>query len=413
MRADRFDERLEQYAPGDRVAVLVARRDRLLSLTSLSVPNRPGSGVWNRALARSVQRHLSCTDKVWESTQAGYADIDGGFGSRNQRKIHRIDDIGDFVGALVLFRLHGRPLGWGASTGDGRPPRSRALVPSYSNSTPGRVHCRWLKSGPHGIRRAPSTSARCCSRSAGVAGGRWLRLPSATALRPRNCSPVWIHSSLEYAPLDLVLVDVSDDRKNGKRSFASTIHRFVTPRRQRRPPHRARRSSNAAVTCSPSRMVTRSSIAAGCAHVSGPGRSEVMAVTGLTLLDPSGGRCVPCCGRAPFCREWLRVEGSDVAGALQQMLEYADVNIAFWQPGTSVAAPYTHVFEPAAIVRAATASPVPFARRRVPLTHTTRKIDLADALLPIADADGADDLCERKMVGTALGTAQVGITARP
>jgi predicted metalloprotease with PDZ domain len=32
VRADRLDERLEQYAPGDRVAVLVARRDRLLSL---------------------------------------------------------------------------------------------------------------------------------------------------------------------------------------------------------------------------------------------------------------------------------------------------------------------------------------------------------------------------------------------
>ena len=32
VRADRLDERLEQYAPGNRVAVLVARRDRLLSI---------------------------------------------------------------------------------------------------------------------------------------------------------------------------------------------------------------------------------------------------------------------------------------------------------------------------------------------------------------------------------------------
>jgi len=32
VRADRLDERLEQYSPGDRVSVLVARRDRLLSL---------------------------------------------------------------------------------------------------------------------------------------------------------------------------------------------------------------------------------------------------------------------------------------------------------------------------------------------------------------------------------------------
>ena len=32
VRADRLDERLEQYAPGDRVSLLVARRDRLLSM---------------------------------------------------------------------------------------------------------------------------------------------------------------------------------------------------------------------------------------------------------------------------------------------------------------------------------------------------------------------------------------------
>ncbi len=32
VRADRLDERLEQDAPGNRVAVLVARRDRMLSI---------------------------------------------------------------------------------------------------------------------------------------------------------------------------------------------------------------------------------------------------------------------------------------------------------------------------------------------------------------------------------------------
>ena len=35
VRADRLDERFEQYAPGDRIAMLVARRDRLLSLDVL------------------------------------------------------------------------------------------------------------------------------------------------------------------------------------------------------------------------------------------------------------------------------------------------------------------------------------------------------------------------------------------
>ena len=32
VRTDRLDERLEQYTPGDRISLLVARRDRLLSL---------------------------------------------------------------------------------------------------------------------------------------------------------------------------------------------------------------------------------------------------------------------------------------------------------------------------------------------------------------------------------------------
>jgi predicted metalloprotease with PDZ domain len=32
VRSDRLDERLEQYASGDRIVVLVARRDRLISI---------------------------------------------------------------------------------------------------------------------------------------------------------------------------------------------------------------------------------------------------------------------------------------------------------------------------------------------------------------------------------------------
>ena len=45
VRADRLDERLEQYAPGDRVALLVARRDRLLSLDVVlgAEPPEPGA----------------------------------------------------------------------------------------------------------------------------------------------------------------------------------------------------------------------------------------------------------------------------------------------------------------------------------------------------------------------------------
>ena len=41
MRADRLDERFEQYAPDDRVTFLVARRDRLLSLDVILAAEPP------------------------------------------------------------------------------------------------------------------------------------------------------------------------------------------------------------------------------------------------------------------------------------------------------------------------------------------------------------------------------------
>ena len=45
VRADRLDERLEQYVPGNRVTVLVARRDRMLTLSSPSGPSLPKIGA--------------------------------------------------------------------------------------------------------------------------------------------------------------------------------------------------------------------------------------------------------------------------------------------------------------------------------------------------------------------------------
>ncbi len=43
VRADRLEERLEQYAPGDRISLLVARRDRLLSLDVVVAGEPPRS----------------------------------------------------------------------------------------------------------------------------------------------------------------------------------------------------------------------------------------------------------------------------------------------------------------------------------------------------------------------------------
>jgi hypothetical protein len=148
---------------------------------------------------------------------------------------------------------------------------------------------------------------------------------------------------------------------------------------------------------------------------------DVMTVTGLTLprsIERPMRAGLPA--GAPFCREWMRVsdDWNQTAGAMQKLLERAGANVAFWQPGTSVAGPYTHVFEPAAIVRSSTTSPSPFPEvRRAPMTNVTRDVDLAAGLLPIADAAGADDiLLNVTWSGALVGTAHIahrGATVSP
>jgi hypothetical protein len=138
-------------------------------------------------------------------------------------------------------------------------------------------------------------------------------------------------------------------------------------------------------------------------------------VTGLTLPRSIGRpmRAVLPAG-TPFCREWLRVE-ADGTQSISKTLERFGANVALWRPDTSVARPYTHVFEPAAIVRAATASPATLAGpRRVPLTNTTRNIDLADAIRTIADADAADEITLNvTWSGAPIGTAHVAHHGAP
>jgi hypothetical protein len=91
------------------------------------------------------------------------------------------------------------------------------------------------------------------------------------------------------------------------------------------------------------------------------------------------------------------------------MLERCGANVALWRPDAAVAGPFTHVFEPAALVRAATASAASLAGpRRVPLTNTTRHIDLANAIQTIADGDAADDIVLNvTWSGAPIGTAHI------
>jgi hypothetical protein len=103
---------------------------------------------------------------------------------------------------------------------------------------------------------------------------------------------------------------------------------------------------------------------------------------------------------------------------LQKLFERARANVAFWQPGAAVAGAYTHVFEPAAIVRSSTASPACLAEaRRGPMAHVTRHVDLAAGLQPITDAANADDiLLNVTWSGASVGTAHIahrGATVSP
>jgi hypothetical protein len=137
-----------------------------------------------------------------------------------------------------------------------------------------------------------------------------------------------------------------------------------------------------------------------------------MTVTGLTLprsIERPMRAALPA--GAPFCREWSRVgvDRSVADAAMQKVLERAGANVAFWRPGSSPVGPYTHVFEPAAIIRAeSTASPSMTDARRVAMTHATRSVDLAAGLQPITDATGADDLALHvTWAGTHVGTAHL------
>ena len=65
VRADRLDNRLEQYRPGDRVTLLVARREQLvrLDLTFGAEPPR----AWRLEVHPSAQEGQQSTRQKWLS----------------------------------------------------------------------------------------------------------------------------------------------------------------------------------------------------------------------------------------------------------------------------------------------------------------------------------------------------------
>ncbi len=255
-----------------------------------------------------------------------------------------------------------------------------------------------LLSQPASVPSGPLVTVAVCSRT------------PAAQLQPCLDSLI----ALDYASLDLVLIDASDDRTR-----VETLIRDQYPT--------IRYSSAPGAGAAPRRAVSecRGDVLAlthGDAVVDRRWVSrlvsvfladpEVMTVNGLTLprsIEPPMRTALPA--GAPFCREWSRVgvDGSHADGSMQNVLERAGANVAFWQPGSSVAGPYTHVFEPAAIVRGASTSfPSIAEARRVPMTHATRAVDLAAGLQPITDATSADDLVLHvTWSGASVGTAHL------
>lgn len=340
-------------------------------------------------------------------------------------KFTELADIGDFVSALVLFRLHGRPLGWGAApVTDGRPDRGalvRQLLEQHAWSCALPLAERAVLSGIPP--RAIDVASMLMSQPPVLPGGPLVTVAVCNRTQASQLQPCLDSLlALDYAPLDLVLVDASDDRA---RVEALLRDHYPTIRYSSAPGAGAA-SRRAIAECRGDvlalthgdAVVDRRWVSRMVAvFLADP---DVMTVTGLTLprsIDRPMRAGLPA--GAPFCREWSRVGlDSNSTGSMQKILERAGANVAFWQPGTAATGPYTHVFEPAALVRASSVSPASLAgARRAPLTHATRSVDLAAGLLPIADAGEADNLqLDVTWSGAVLGTAHIthhGATVSP
>lgn len=331
-------------------------------------------------------------------------------------KFTELNDIGDYSGALVLFRLHGRPLGWGAApVTDGRLDRAslvRQLLEQHAWScalplAEKAVHCgnppraidvgSMLLSPPTSTSGGPLVTVAVCSRT------------PAAQLQPCLDSLM----AVDYAPLDLVFIDASDDRTRVEtliRDHYPSI-RYSSAADAGAAPRGAVaecRGDVLALTHGDTVVDRRWISRLVAVFLADP---DVMTVTGLTLprsIERPMRASLPA--GAPFCREWRRlgIDSSHADGTMEKVIELAGANIAFWRPGSSTVGPYTHVFEPSAIIRAASAHQVTLSEpRRVPMTHATRSVDLAN-LQPITDATGADDLTLNvAWCGTTLGTAHI------
>jgi len=325
--------------------------------------------------------------------------------------------VQDCHSALVLFRLHGRPLGWGTSrVTDGRldvPGLARQFVQEQA----------WCCALPlaeravHGS-RAPRTldaTSLLASPPQRLSSGPLVTVAVRSRTRASGLRPCLDSLlRLDYSSLDLVLIDASDDcrqvealvrdqypriRYSHARGLGTSSRRAVAECR----------GDILAVTGGDAVVDEQWGSALVNVFLADP---EAMTVSGL-VLPPSLRRPLKpgLPGGAPFCRRWWRAreDGDASQRANDWALERASSNVAHWRPMDATPARYTRVWEPAAIVRTASITPVVHpSRGRGPMNEAERSIDLAEGLSSIDDASKCDSLRVRvTWSGAPIGTVRV------
>ena len=303
--------------------------------------------------------------------------------------------------ALVLFRLHGRPLGWGASpVTEGRLDGGtlvRQLVHQHAWSCALPLAERAVRSGraPGAVDAASLLQSPPQSLSSGplVTVAVRSRTPAS---RLRQCLDSLVR--LDYPLVDLVLIDASDDRKQVEAMVRDRYPRV----RYVGAPGLGVASRRAVAECrgdilalTDGDAVVDAQWVSALVHVflADP---EVMTVSGLVLPRSVRRPFRPTLpAGAPFGRRWWRAgeDWDSIDGATRNALERASSNIAYWRPGGPAATRHTRVWEPAAIVRTLSATPTPCpVQRPGPLRESDRSVDLAEGLTSIDDAPTDDSI---------------------
>src|SRR5262245_19008297 len=136
------------------------------------------------------------------------------------RRFPDLNALGEADNALVLFRLHGRPLGWGAASVVGGQVDRAALIRQFleqhawscalalteralQNGAPPKTLdlTGMLQSPPQDSNSGPLVTVAVCNTV------------------PASCLDASLESlqHLDYAPIDVVVIDASDDRKRVER----------------------------------------------------------------------------------------------------------------------------------------------------------------------------------------------------